>query len=121
MIPALTGGFPSLWHRICKNWRDFHSQFLLDRTPEIGVDCHFGKHKCRTQVLLLFYLKIIYNITILPPIIISVVVSKFFTESIRFEIFELISVLVFVEGDVTVFVVVFIVVVKGSSLPGNAM
>ena len=33
---------------------------------------------------------------ILPPIIISVVVSKFFTESIRFETFDVISVVVFV-------------------------
>ena len=48
---------------------------------------------------------------ILPPIIIKVVVSKFFTESIRFETFEPISVPVFVEGDVTVFVVVLVVVV----------
>ena len=70
----------------------------------------------------LFYLKIINKITILPPIIISVVVSKFFTESIRFETFELISVPIFVKGDVTVFVVVFVVVVvKGSSIPGNAV
>ena len=71
----------------------------------------------------MFYLKIINNITILPPIIISVVVSKFLTESIRFETFEPISVLVFVEGDVTVFVVVFVVVdvVKDSSIPGSAV
>ena len=71
----------------------------------------------------LFYLKIINSIMILPPIIISVVVSKFFTESIRFETFEVISVLVFVEGDVTVFVVVVVVVVvvKGSSIPGSAV
>ena len=48
------------------------------------------------------------------------VVSKFFTESIRFETFEVISVLVFVEGNVTVFVV-FVVVVKGSSIPGSAV
>ena len=59
---------------------------------------------------------------ILPPIIISVVVSKFFTEAIRFETFELISVLVFVEGDVTMFVVVFVVVVvKGSSIPRSTV
>ena len=56
---------------------------------------------------------------ILPPIIIKVVASKFFTESIRFETFEVISVLVFVEGDVTVFVAV--VVVRGSSIPGSVV
>ena len=33
---------------------------------------------------------------ILPPIIIKVVASKFFTESIRFETFEVISVVIFV-------------------------
>ena len=64
----------------------------------------------------------INNMMILPPIIIKVVASKFFTESIRFETFEAISVLVFVEGDVTVFVVaVFVVVVRGSSIPGSAV
>ena len=64
----------------------------------------------------MFCLKIINNMMILPPIIISVATSKFFTESIRFETFELI------EGDVTVFVVVFVVVVvKGSSIPGSAV
>ena len=57
---------------------------------------------------------------ILPPIIISVVVSKFFTESIRFETFEVISVPTFVEGDVTVFVVV-VVDVRGLSMPGSAV
>ena len=62
-----------------------------------------------------FYLKIINNMTILPPIIIRVVGSKFFTESIRFETFELISVLLFV----VVFVVV--VVVRGSSMPGSTV
>ena len=41
-----------------------------------------------------FYLKIINNMTILPPIIISVVASKFFTDSIRFETFVVISVVV---------------------------
>ena len=65
----------------------------------------------------LFYLKIINNMIILPPIIISVVVSKFFTESIRFETFEVISIPTFVEGGVTVFVVV----VRGSSIPGSAV
>ena len=54
---------------------------------------------------------------ILPPIIISVVVSKFFTESIRFETFEVIFPPTFVEGGVTVFVVV----VRGSSMPGSAV
>ena len=57
---------------------------------------------------------------ILPPIIISVVTSKFFTESIRFETFEVISVVV----SVVVFVVVFVVVwfvVRGSSIPGSAV
>ena len=63
----------------------------------------------------MFYLKIINNIMILPPIIISVVVSKFFIESIRFETFEVIFPPTFVEGDVTVFVVV----VRGSSIPGS--
>ena len=43
------------------------------------------------DVYLVFYLKII-NTTMLPPIIISVVISKFFTESIRFEMFVPISV-----------------------------
>ena len=50
----------------------------------------------------------------LPPIIIRVVVSKFFTESIRLETFELISV-----GAVESVVVV--VVVRGSSIPGSAV
>ena len=54
---------------------------------------------------------------ILPPIIIRVVVSKFFTESIRLETFELISVLVFV----IVLVVDVVVVVRGSSIPGSAV
>ena len=49
---------------------------------------------------------------ILPPIIISVVTSKYFTESIRFETFDVISVVVFVVG--------FVVVVRGSSIPGSA-
>ena len=66
----------------------------------------------------MFYLKIINKMTILPPIIVSAVVSKFFTESIRFEVFELISVSVFVEGFVPLFVV-FVVVVKGSSMSGE--
>ena len=64
----------------------------------------------------LFYLKIINNMMILPPIIISVVVSNFFTESIRFETLELISVLVFV-----VMFVVVVVVVRGLSMPGSAV
>jgi len=57
---------------------------------------------------------------ILPPIIISVVVSKFFTDSIRFETFEVISVVGLV---IVVFVVVFVVVVvvRGSSMPGSAV
>ena len=50
----------------------------------------------------------------LPPIIIRVVVSKFFTESIRLETFELISVVV----DV---VVVVVVVVSGVSMSGSAV
>ena len=58
----------------------------------------------------LFYLKIINNMMILPPIIIRVVGSKFFIESIRLETFELMSVLVFV-----------VVVVKGLSMPGSAV
>ena len=56
---------------------------------------------------------------ILPPIIISAVISKFFTESIRFETFEVISV---VGLGIVVFVVVFVVVVvRGSSMPGSAV
>ena len=55
----------------------------------------------------------------LPPIIIRVVVSKFLTESIRPETFELISVLVFVV--VVVVGVVVVVVVKGLSMPGSAV
>ena len=58
---------------------------------------------------LVFYLKIINNMMMLPPIIISVVTSKFFTESIRFETFDVIS------------VVVFVVVVRDSSIPGRAV
>jgi len=65
---------------------------------------------------LVFYLKIINNMMILPPIIISVVTSKFFTESIRFETFDVISVVVFV----VVFVVV-VVVVRGLSMSGSAV
>ena len=55
--------------------------------------------------------------TMLPPIIISVVVSKFFTESIRLETFELMSMLVFVVDDVVGVDVV--VVVRGLSMPGS--
>ena len=65
-------------------------------------------------VLPLFYLKIINNMMILPPIIIKVLLSKFFTDSMRFETFESISVPVFVVGDVPVFV-------KGSPIPGSAV
>ena len=65
---------------------------------------------------LVFYLKIINSMMILPPIIIKVVVSKFFTESMRFETFEVISVPTFV----VVFVVV-VVVVRGLSIPGSAV
>ena len=64
---------------------------------------------------LVFYLKIINNMMILPPIIIRVVVSKFFIESIILETFELMSVLVFVVD------VVVGVVVGGSSIPGSAV
>ena len=59
-----------------------------------------------------FYLKIINNMMILPPIIIKVVTSKFFTEPIRFETF-----VVFVVGlglDVWV-------VDRGSSIPERAV
>ena len=52
---------------------------------------------------------------ILPPIIIKVVASKFFTESIRFETFEVISVVVLFPGGSVV------VVVRGSSIPGSAV
>ena len=55
----------------------------------------------------------------LPPIIISVVVSKFFTESIRLETFELMSMLVFVVDDVVGVDVG--VVVRGLSMPGSAV
>ena len=48
---------------------------------------------------------------ILPPIIIRVVGSKFFIESIRLETFELMSMPVFV----------VVVVVRGSSMPGSAV
>ena len=51
---------------------------------------------------------------ILPPIIIRVVESKFFIESIRLETFELMSMLVIVVG-------VVVVVVRGSSIPGSAV
>ena len=54
----------------------------------------------------------------LPPIIIRVVVSKFFIESIRLETFELMSVLVFV---VDVVVGVVVVAVRGLSMPGSAV
>ena len=66
---------------------------------------------------LVFYLKIINNMIILPPIIIKVVASKFFTEPIRFETFVVISV-VGLGSDV--WVVVW-VVVRGSSIPGRAV
>ena len=53
----------------------------------------------------------------LPPIVIRVVVSKFFTESIRLETFEVISVV-----DVVVVVAVVVwVVVRGLSIPGSAV
>ena len=54
----------------------------------------------------------------LPPIIIRVVGSKFFIESIRLETFELMSVLVFI---VDVVVGVVVVVVRGLSMPGSAV
>ena len=63
----------------------------------------------------MFYLKIINNMMILPPIIIKVVASKFFTESIMFETFDVISVVVFVV------VLVVVDVVRGSSIPGSAV
>ena len=70
---------------------------------------------------LVFYLKIINNMMILPPIIIKVVTSKFFTESIRFETFMVISV-VGLGSDVWVVVVVVVwVVVSGLSMPGSAV
>ena len=53
----------------------------------------------------------------LPPIIIRVVVSKFFTESIRIETFEVISVV----DVVGVVVVVVWVVVRGLLMPGSAV
>ena len=65
-----------------------------------------------------FYLKIINNMRILPPIIIKEVASKFFIDSIRFETFELISVVVFV---VVFVVVVVVVVVRDSSIHGSAV
>ena len=64
-----------------------------------------------------FYLKIINNIIILPPIIRKVVASKFFIESIRFETLELISV---VGLGSNVWDVVW-VVVSGLSMPGRAV
>ena len=52
-----------------------------------------------------FYLKIINKMMILPPIIISVLTSKFFTESIRLETFVVIPI-VGLDSDVWVVVVV---------------
>ena len=66
--------------------------------------------------LFLFYLKIINIMMMLPPIIIRVVGSKLFTESIRLEAFVVISVIV----DV-VDVVVDVVVVRGLSMSGSAV
>ena len=68
------------------------------------------------NVCLVFYLNIINNMMILPPIIISVVTSKFFTESIRFETFVVISI-VGLDSDVWVVVVV----VRGLSMPGSVV
>ena len=65
----------------------------------------------------LFYLKIINNMITLPPIIIKVVVSRFFTELIRFETFVVISV---IGLDSDVWLVVW-VAVRGSSIPGRAV
>jgi len=50
----------------------------------------------------------------LPPIIIRVVVSRFFAESMRLETFEPMSVLISVGG-------VVVVVVRGLSIPGSAV
>ena len=61
----------------------------------------------------MFYLKIINNMITLPPIIIKVVVSRFFTELIRFETFVVISV-IGLDSDVWV-------VVRGLSMPGSAV
>ena len=66
----------------------------------------------------LFYLKIINIMIMLPPIIIRVVGSKFFIESITLETFELMSVLVFV---VDIVVGVVVIVVRGLSMPGSAV
>ena len=52
----------------------------------------------------------------LPPIIIRVVGSKLFTESIRLETFVVISVV-----ELASDVVVVVVVVKGLSMPGSAV
>ena len=66
---------------------------------------------------LVFYLKIINNMMILPPIIIKVVGSKFFIDSIGFEAF----VVIFVVGlDSDVWVVVW-VVVRELSMPGRTV
>ena len=62
---------------------------------------------------LVFYLKIINNMMILPPIIIKVVTSKFFAESIRLETFVVISI-VELGSDVWV-------VDRGLSMPGSAV
>ena len=65
-----------------------------------------------------FYFRIINNIMILPPIIIKVVTSKSFTESIRFETF----VVIFVVGLCPdVWDVGVVVVVRGLSMPGSAV
>ena len=66
---------------------------------------------------LVFYFKIINNMITLPPIIIKVVVSRFFTEPIRFETFVVISV-IGLDSDVWFDVWV---VVRGSSIPGRAV
>ena len=52
----------------------------------------------------------------LPPIIIRVVGSKLFTESIRLETFVVISVVELGSDGVVV-----VVVVRGSSIPGSAV
>ena len=71
---------------------------------------------------ILFYLKIINIMMMLPPIIIRVVISRFIAESIRLETFELMSVLVsVVDVDVVGDVVVVVVVVRGLSMPGSAV
>jgi len=107
-----------IWKRLTNRYRTVSgirtdNFFLQPRQWE----CYQQKMKLCYPWFVVFYLKIINNIMILPPIIIKVVLSKFFTESIRFETFVVISI-VGLGSDVWVVVGV---VVRGSSIPGRAV